>query len=440
MKQILFNYIKYLYILTSFYMQHTLSPKGGAKDPMAHTGINHENVKINNRRAILTLLNERGAMSRKDLAMELGLTPASVTLICAELIANGILCEQGQLKEDKRVGRKKILVGINYSCRYVLCITIESEDTCITLCDLKGTDPHIHRIKTNPQIEPCEFLHQVAQAGLRLIEQLHLSEEALLGVGVSIPGLVDHQRGISQSAYRIWNKPVSVSACLQQYFACPIIVENNVKSFAMAELIYGCGKQHKNILFLKWGYGIGSALTIENKIYESQVSKEAEIGHIPVDKRGALCRCGRRGCLETKASIHAIVKQIRSHCTAHTMPYLYELVHQDPSQIHASNIKWWFQAQEKDEGLWKILDPIIERVALVTSSIITFLAPDIIIVYGQVFDLPHVKDHFIQHCKRFDASYDESYIRMSTISDQIDYIGPLAVAVNELFICSGGDL
>lgn len=420
------------------YKSHT--PKGGKFNLMAHTGINHENVKINNRRAILTLLNERGAMSRKDLAMELGLTPASVTLICAELIANGVLCEQGQLKEDKRVGRKKILVGINYACRYVLCITIESEDTCITISDLKGSDPHTLKMKTNSQIPPSDFLNQVAQQGLQLIHQLHIPHESLLGVGVSVPGLVDRQSGISQSAYRIWNKPVHVAECLQQHFSCPVVVENNVKSFATAELVYGCGKQHKNILFLKWGYGIGSALIIGNKIYESQVSKEAEIGHIPVDKRGAICRCGRRGCLETKASIHTIVKLIRSHCNVHTMPHLYALVHEDPSQIHASNIKWWFQAQEQDQEIWEILNPIIDRVALVTASIITFLAPDTVIVYGPVFELPHIKDHFINQCKRYDPSYDESYIHMSSISDQIDYIGPLAVAVNELFICSGGEL
>lgn len=416
------------------------TPKGGKIHPMAYTGINHENVKINNRRAILTLLNERGAMSRKDLAMELGLTPASVTQICAELIANGILCEQGQLKEDKRVGRKKILVGINYSCRHVLCISIEPEYTSITISDLKGSEPCTKKIITDSQIAPADFLKQTAMESLQLMEQLHISFETLLGVGISVPGPVDRQTGVSQSAYRIWNEPVCLIECLQPYFPCPIVIENNVKAFAIAEMVYGCGKQHKNILFLKWSYGIGSALVIGNKMYESDVSKEAEIGHIPVDKRGALCRCGKRGCLETKASIHTIVKQIRNHCNATTMPHLYALVHQDPSRIHASNIQWWFQAQAQDLEIWNIFDPIIDRVAQVTSSIITFLAPDCVIFFGQVFELPNVKEHFVEHCKRYDPSYDDTYIHISALSNEIDYIGPLAIAVNQLFIRSGGDV
>ena len=72
---------------------------------MAHTGINLENVKENNRSAILKLLNEQGAMSRKDLAEQLGLTAATVTLICSDLIAMGILREQGALNEGRRAGR-----------------------------------------------------------------------------------------------------------------------------------------------------------------------------------------------------------------------------------------------------------------------------------------------------------------------------------------------
>ena len=62
---------------------------------MGYIGINLGNVKVSNRSAILKLLNDRGAMSRKDIAAELGLTPATVTLICSDLLSQGILCEKG---------------------------------------------------------------------------------------------------------------------------------------------------------------------------------------------------------------------------------------------------------------------------------------------------------------------------------------------------------
>ena len=66
---------------------------------MGYTGINLGNVRIENRSAILKLLNDQGAMSRKDIALALGLTPATVTLICTELLSAGLLYEKGEAEE-----------------------------------------------------------------------------------------------------------------------------------------------------------------------------------------------------------------------------------------------------------------------------------------------------------------------------------------------------
>ena len=82
---------------------------------MGYTGINLGNVKLSNRSTILKLLNDCGAMSRKDMALQLGLTSATVSLICTDLLAAGILCEKGEVEEEKRAGRRKVLVDINYS-------------------------------------------------------------------------------------------------------------------------------------------------------------------------------------------------------------------------------------------------------------------------------------------------------------------------------------
>ena len=75
--------------------------------------MNLENVKFNNQSAVLRLLNDRGAMSRKDIAEEVGLTAASVTSICTELLEKNIITELGEVAEEKRAGRKKILVDLN---------------------------------------------------------------------------------------------------------------------------------------------------------------------------------------------------------------------------------------------------------------------------------------------------------------------------------------
>ena len=90
-------------------------------------GINLENVKIRNKSTVLKLLNRKGAMSRKDIAKEVGLTPATVTVLCTEMIEEGILQEKGEMQEDRRAGRRKILVDIAYGCKCVVAVSIESK-------------------------------------------------------------------------------------------------------------------------------------------------------------------------------------------------------------------------------------------------------------------------------------------------------------------------
>ncbi|MGN0159390.1 MAG: ROK family protein [Brotaphodocola sp.] len=402
---------------------------------MGYTGINLENVKLSNRSAILKLLNDQGAMSRKDIAMTLGLTPATVTMICSELISADVLREMGELEEQKRAGRRKVLIGINYQYRYVLSISIEAAVTCIAISDLRGKCLGQRTISTDGTKEPEEFLKLVANEGKVLMWEQGVSRDMVLGVGVSVPGPVKRKTGVSQHAYRIWNDPVSVGDILKKYMEYPVIVENNVKAFAEAELIYGNGREQENMLFIKWGPGVGSAIIIHNRIYDSQNSKTAEIGHYIVEKNGKLCRCGRRGCLETKVATHPIAERIRESCSADSMPMLYEMVQGDVERIQARNMARWVTSE--DPGMWKVLKEIIEEMAMIVVNTITLLAPDKVIIYGEMFELPHFQEIFLDECRTYDPFYREDYIVRSKLSDRIEYIGPLAVIVNEMFLLMG---
>lgn len=399
---------------------------------MGYTGINLGNVKNSNRSSILKLLNDRGAMSRKDIAGILGLTPATVTLICADLIASGALQEKGEMEEEKRAGRKKVLIDIHYQYRYVLTISIEAADTWITVADLKGTCLGSKCIRTESGMEPELFLKAIADEGKILMWEFGISRERILGAGVSVPGPVKRISGISQHAYRIWQEAVAVKEILERYLEFPVIVENNVRAFAEGELIYGVGKEWENLLFVKWGPGVGSAIIIGNQVYDSQNSKTAEIGHCIVKRNGDLCRCGRRGCLETVAAARRVAERVREACGPDTMPELYALVEGDTDRIETKNMNWWLEAE--DQALWDIMDEAIDEIARVSVNTITMLAPDKVIVYGYMFELPHVKERFLEHCAGYDASYNREYILESELAEKISFIGPLAVAVNELFL------
>lgn len=130
-----------------------------------------------------------------------------------------------------------------------------------------------------------------------------------------------------------------------------------------------------------------------------------------------------------------MAERVRDFCSAETMPALYRLMGGDTSQIQAKNITDWIRI--KDEGVQKILDEILEIMARTTVNTTTILAPDQVIIYGEMFEIPEIEERFIQFFSHFDPSYRNGYIMKSDLSGRIDYIGPLAVVVNEMFLMTG---
>ena len=402
---------------------------------MSYTGINLENVKINNRSAILKLLNDEGETTRKDLAIRLGLTPATVTLITSELLNEGIILEKGEVTEEKRAGRRKVLIDLNENYRYVLTISIEEAETVLSLCNIKG---RIHARKSLPTDKSCPaevFLERVTNESVYLMWESGLSREQILGVGVTVPGLIQREEGISQRAYRIWDYPVEVTRILSQKLDFPILLENNVTAFALGELLYGSAKTEENLLIVKWGPGLGSSIIIGNRIYDSHNSKNAEIGHMIVSRsKERHCRCGKYGCLETYVSTHAITDLVKEAYNEGRLPELKKLF-PDDSLIEASNIEQWMDMEIPE--MQEVLSVVFQLLARKLDNLITILAPDKVIFYGRLYEIPGVSEAIKKEIYLLDPQLPENYLLDSDLKKCRDYIGPLAVVVDELFLKTG---
>lgn len=401
------------------------------------TGINLENVKVRNKSTVLMLLNRKGAMSRKDIAREVGLTPAAVTLLCTEMIEDGILVEKGEVQEERRAGRKKILVDIAYSSRYVIAVSIELKKTYITICDLKGEISTGRIIPTNPDLLPEEFLKLIDKECKALLWESQKEHDTVIGMGICIPGIVDRKRGISLHAYGIWNREVDVRGIMESLIHCPVIVENNVNAFAEGELLYGTGRMRENLLFIKWGPGVGSAIVIQNQRYEGKNYREAEIGHYIIEPNGKKCRCGRQGCLETRASTKEIVESIRSIYSKEATPKLYGTSGGNMELVTEESFTEWIENRGEldfgDEAVVHILHINIERLARVVVNVLTMLAPDHTILFGFMLENEEIRKIFIHYCQKYDPAYNEAYIQKSELSQKIYYIGATAIVTRELF-------
>ena len=380
---------------------------------MRRQGMNNERVKLQNRAMILSYINDNGPVSRKDIAIATGLTPASITQITTQLIAEGILKELGTMEQEQGgVGRRKVLLDIDAASSLVCTINIESKDTTMAVCDLKGMPVKdaeggalLRCTGTDREKTPEDFLRQAAGICRELIEKLSEDEKKKLSaVSVGIAGAVDADRGVSLHAYGIWGRSVDIKSVLEDELELPVMIENNVDAFAQAEILYGTGREKDDLLIIKWGPGVGSTIVSGGRVYKGRKGKTAELGHFIVKKDGKPCSCGRKGCLETEVSYRALRKGL---------------------DFAPEEFGERYEAAGEEERAF--IDSAIDLFARSIVNAATLVAPSRIILAGNLFMSPVIREKLIRSCSSYDRAFSEKRILYTTLSGREGYAGPAAV-------------
>lgn len=137
------------------------------------------------------------------------------------------------------------------------------------------------------------------------------------GVGLGIPGIVDHRSGTVKHAVNlgVHDDELPLADLLSaELGGVPVVVENdlNVAAVGAAHVLEraadkaGGAHDHADLAFLALGTGLASGLVLEGQLRRGVSGAAGEIGHVPVDPLGPECPCGQRGCLERFASGKAL--------------------------------------------------------------------------------------------------------------------------------------
>ena len=155
----------------------------------------------------------------------------------------------------------------------------------------------------------------------------------LAGCGCGIPGIINMEDGIVYSSpnFPSW-KDTPISRLLSSKIKIPLVIDNDANMFALAELLYGAGRGHKNLITLTLGSGIGGGIIIDGKVFHGDIGFAGEVGHIIVEPDGAPCGCGSHGCWELYAASRSFANLV------HRLPKpekdgLLALVNNDMSQL-----------------------------------------------------------------------------------------------------------
>ena len=223
-------------------------------------------------------------------------------------------------------------------------------------------------------------LERIVAGIAKLLEEGQMSKDHLGGIGVGCPGPLDMEEGIILEAPNLGWKNVPLKRSLEREFGCPVFVCNDVDAGVYGEFRFGAAEGARTALGVFPGTGIGGAMIYEGKIFRGKTGSCLEIGHVPVVPDGALCGCGRRGCLETVASRLALSAEIAKAAYRGQAPYILRVAGTDLANIRSGTIKEAIEAGDK--VVEEILRDGAQQLGNVLAGVVNLLAPDVIVLGG----------------------------------------------------------
>ncbi|MGQ9622215.1 MAG: ROK family protein [Candidatus Caldatribacteriaceae bacterium] len=154
---------------------------------------------------------------------------------------------------------------------------------------------------------PEGVVGEIASLVEYLTESIRKSE--LLGVGVVAPGIIDVADGTVVYAANLGWKNVPIRNLVERRLNLPCFLEHDVRGGALAELFFGAGRELADFLYISVGTGIAGTIVWGRKVVRGSHNVSGEIGHTVIVPGGPVCRCGKRGCLETLASGSAMERE-----------------------------------------------------------------------------------------------------------------------------------
>ncbi len=159
----------------------------------------------------------------------------------------------------------------------------------------------------------------------------------LRAMGIGVAGKIDTKKGLLLEAFNFpnWHN-INLAAELTKRISIPVTVENDANTAALGEYFYGAGKGASGMLMVTLGTGVGGGLIIQGKIYRGTNGMAGEFGHTTIQYNGPICRCGRRGCVETFIGANAIIDNVKTKLKSGRSSLLNEINIDEMTPRHVS--------------------------------------------------------------------------------------------------------
>jgi N-acetylglucosamine repressor len=385
--------------------------------------------KIALKQSIVKELYLHGELSIFKLSQTIRMSTPTITRAVEELIEEQLIREVGI--GESTGGRRPSLYGINPSSRYVLGVDLERSFVRMGIFDFANQPvSEIHELNEGLDTHP-DILEFISEKVSELLEAYSIDPLKVLGIGVSLPGLIDLKTGLS---YTYLNTGRPAAEVLSEKTGFPVFIEHDTRAMAWGEQAFGLARGFNNVLCLNVGSGIGLSMILNGKLYMGHSGYSGEFGHIQIEPNGQLCHCGKIGCIETLASGKSMVAKARRDISAGAITQINNMIEGDLSKL---NIKIIMEAARKgDQFAIDMLARIGEALGKGLAILIHLFNPELIIIGGE---MSRAADYLISPIESNLNVYTISRIRRdakivaSNLGDNARLMGTLALVMNRIF-------
>lgn len=235
--------------------------------------------------------------SRQEIAAALGFSMPTVFQYVNDLMEKGLIMEAGEYGSTG--GRKAKILKVCGDFRYAIGAEVKNSCVRMVLLDFSGTlvDKEIFPIQYENTFDFYQSFGACVQRFALKNSMVKANPQRLLGVGVSLPGIIDPSFGVLRQS-RTLNVANVGLASFSRSIPYDVSYENDANNAAFAEM----GGGDKNIVYLSLNDTVDGAIVFRSEIYRGDHFRSAKFGHMAIEPDGRMCYCGKRGCVDIYCS------------------------------------------------------------------------------------------------------------------------------------------
>lgn len=325
-----------------------------------------EELSANSRR-VAEVLRVHGPRTRSDLSALTGLSRPTISASLADLASAGLTTEGGGAPTRPAGGRPASIVRLTRRAGLAIGVDIGRRHIRAAVADLG----HTVLTETGVELEseaddhPTEFLDLAVTLVDDALAAAQADRTAVVGVGLGVPAPITRSGRIGAPLLLPGWADLVPAAELGRRLGLKVRADNDANLGALGEYLWGAGRGCADLVYVKLATGVGAGIVLDGRLYRGAAGTAGELGHVTLDARGPVCRCGNRGCLELFVGGRALLSHARTaHPQLHDLDELVRL------------------AESGDPGCRRLLIDAGSQLGFAMGSLVNLVNPDRIVLGG----------------------------------------------------------